>query len=363
MQVGTISNPVVVAPGRRPVVVDPETISFLASLADGGPRTVGDDEDSVASIQLLANLGIVAADGFACQQDAQPQYTPTLADLHLKRSVVSVQWLVSRLSRAVQLAASPAGVVTGVLLLIGALIYITLLAPTSDTVAPLLDHPVAVVLLAGAWSVLGAIPHEAGHFAVARQRGHNPEVGVGLYLTGPVLYTDLTCLELEAKQVRLRGDLAGVAVDGWLAAGLLALAGLFRSDLLHFLTLSHVMVSISNLRATEKYDGYWALRDLVDARSMSATWASPCALWTFLRHGSRSERRFSALLLVLYGGGLAYLGMTIPRWYGEVATQWQGRPDSVVTAVIVAAAYLLLLVAAVAIARRRLTRISQPTRL
>ena len=359
VRVGPPSNPVVLAPGRPPRVVEEQTRRFLAELAEQGVLDAGDDEDTATSLQLLVDCGFVTAEGVTPNAGAlEAAYTPTLTDLTLKLSVPALRRIVSVLSFLVWPATTMPGVVIGLALLCVSTVYVTLIAPVSASISPLIDHPAVTMVALFVWNLLRALPHEAGHFSVARRAGFTPDAGMGLYLYGPVFYVDLTCVELEPKQVRVRADLAGVSVDGWVCGALLVVAVVIREPWLYTLLLSDCAVALANLRPTEKYDGFWALRDIFDARGMSATWASPRRLLEFMRNGSPAEKRFSVALVGIYAFVAAWVIAATPRWVQEGVSELTQRPASVAFAALIAVAYAGIIIGSVAIVKRRIGRVA-----
>lgn len=347
----------VLAPGRSPRVVDEHTRQFLSALAEQGVLNAGVDEDTAQSLQLLVDCGFVTVEGIVPNDDTREgSYTPTLTDLTLKRSVPALRRVLSIVSILVLPATNAPGVVIGLALLAVSTLYVTLIAPVSASMSPLIDHPAVMMLALFGWNLLMAVPHEAGHFAVARRAGFAPNAGFGLYLYGPVLYVDLTCLELESKWVRVRADLAGVSVDGWACGVLLVVAWITGEPWLHTLLLSSCMVALANLRPTEKYDGFWALRDILDARGMSATWASPRRLMDFMRNGSPSEKRFSWTLVGIYAIMASWLGVAAPRWVQEGYSELTQRPITVLFASFIALAYAGVIIVSMWIVKQRIKR-------
>lgn len=357
VQVGPSSNPVVLAPGRAPQVVDQHTRDFLAALARQGVLEAGDDEDTAESLRLLVGCGFVTVEGILPRAGVgETAYTPTLTDLTLKRPMPAVRRIVSVLSLLVGPATTPPGVAIGLALLCVSAVYVTLIAPAGVSLSPLIDSPAPVMVVLFGWNLLRALPHEAGHFAVARQAGYSPDVGMGLYLYGPVFYVDLTCLEMEPRHVRVRADLAGVGIDGWVCGALLVVVVVTGEPWLQTLLLSDCVVALVNLRPTEKYDGFWALRDILDARGMSATWASPRRLLTFMRSGSPAEKRFSRALVGTYVLMFVWVITATPRWMREGLSELSQRPVEVLFAALIAVSYAGIIMLSVTLAKRRIRR-------
>lgn len=362
VRVGPPSNPVVLVPGQAPRVVDEHTRRFLAALTQQGVLEAGNDEDTAASLQLLVDCGFVTAQGVTPQVGGGATYTPTLTDLTLKRPVPALRRIVRFLSRFVWPATTSTGVAIGLILLALSTVYVMLIAPVAASLSPLIDQPALMIVGLLVWNLLRALPHEAGHFAVARRAGYIPDAGMGLYLYGPALYVDLTCLELEPRRVRVRADLAGVSVDGWLCGALLVIAIATGETWLHTVLLTDCAVALANLRPTEKYDGFWALRDILDARGMSATWASPRRLLEFLQRGSQAEKRFSRALVGIYAFAVVWVIAVAPRWVQESLSELRQRPIEVLFAAIVAVCYVGIIVGSVTLLRRRIARAADRAR-
>lgn len=116
----------------------------------------------------------------------------------------------------------------------------------------LLDRPGTTILAVFVAQIVRLLLHESGHYAVAAQCGNQPPVGYGLYLTGPSLYVNLSQLEPEPVSIRLRGDLAGLAIDGYVIAVLTAVYLWHPDGLAAIVLLSLCTVAVGSLRPTEK---------------------------------------------------------------------------------------------------------------
>ncbi|SDO55446.1 hypothetical protein [Geodermatophilus sp. DSM 45219] len=111
--------------------------------------------------------------------------------------------------------------------------------------------------------VLSMVFHEIGHVTACRYGGARPgDMGVGLYLVWPALYSTVTDTYRLGRVGRLRTDLAGVYFN---AVFMAVLTGLYlRTDatwLLPGILLMHVQAAQQFLPSI-RFDGYYMLADL-----------------------------------------------------------------------------------------------------
>lgn len=356
VRVGFNGNPVVLVPGRDPLVVDADTHDFLLRVANEDasvPALVMDDYDTARSVQLLVDHGVL--EGESADRTIRHQtYAPSLSDLYFRRDSHLLQQLFAGVAAATgRLVASTASVGSGLAMLLAASAFVIWTFPVTSTMTTVLDSPGTAIMLVFAAQAVRLLLHESGHYAVAAQCGDRPRVGLGLYVAGPSLYVNLSHLESERVSTRLRGDLAGLAVDGYLIA-ILTLAYLWHPHgLAAIVLLSLCTVALSSLRPTEKSDGYWALRDAMGARAVSATWATPRALLTALRAQEAAVRRFARALVAIYIAFGVVALCSLPRWlFGTYRAVIEGGPRSLAVVLLAGVAYPTMMVIALLVVRR-----------
>lgn len=357
VRVGFRGNPVVLVPGRDPLVVDGDTHAFLLRVANehaDAPVLVMDDYETARSIQLLVDHGVL--EGKSADLTARHQtYGASLSDLYFRRDSRLLQQSFARIAAATgHLVASTASVGFGLAMLLVASAFAIWALPVTSTMDTVLDRPGSSILLVFISQAGRLLMHESGHYAVGAQCGDRPEVGYGLYLAGPSLYVNLSHLESERVATRIRGDLAGLAVDGYLIA-ILTLAYLWHpSGLAAIVLLSLCTVALASLRPTEKSDGYWALRDAMGARAVSATWATPRALLAALRAQEAVVRRFARVLVAIYAVLSMVALCSLPRWLsGAYRAAIEAGPRSLAVVLLAGVAYPTMMAVAFLAARQR----------
>lgn len=319
VRLGTEDNPVVTVPGVGTLVVDPATMTFLRAVAAGDHPVLASDAATCESMARLAGAGILEPiQGEEVSTEPPPCYRPAITDLVIRRNHGALGTAVRLISHVVAPATTVVGVGVGLILLFVGAAYATFLMPVRHTLGGLANEPLAALAALVGWHALRAVAHEGGHFAVARRAGERPPVGFGLYLWGPVLFVDLSCLDTAARGIRLRADLAGASVDGWLVAALTGISLTSPNGLVGVLLISSCAVGLANLRPTEKFDGYWALRDALNARAMAATWGTPRGMLEAARGSDRAGRRFARLLLLAYLVGVLWMVAAAPRWFAGI---------------------------------------------
>ncbi|MEO5316312.1 hypothetical protein PV772_19705 [Pseudarthrobacter sp. CC12] len=358
VRLGTEDNPVVTVPeAPAPLIVDAGTLNFLLELQRGAQPNISDDPVSQESIRLLAKMGIIESTGRSIETtEAASRYGTTITDLVIKRPSPWIGAVVRSIAVVTRPLTSWAGVLTGLLLLMITSVYSTLIMPVQPTVDFVSDNALGFILTAIVWQMLRGAAHESGHYAVARATGQDPPVGMGLYLYGPVLYVDLTCLDTQTRSIRIRADLAGAAIDGWVTAGLTGLYLATSDSTTAALLLTSCAVALSNLRPTDKYDGFWALRDLLEARPMSATWAAPRKLLKAVHSQRAADRRFARTLIALYAVAIIWFAISAPRWLAGTVSAAVAEPGRITNFAVIALVYSLVATAAVITARRPTTK-------
>ena len=128
------------------------------------------------------------------------------------------------------------------------------------------------------------LSHEFGHAAASYRFGVKPkEIGIGLYLIFPVLYTDVTDIWRLSKWKRVIVNLGGLYVQ--LLINLLIIGFLVanfgdydRITISRYLLQLNVAMLIINTLPFIKLDGYWIYSDLFSLPNLHRQ-ASVCLLW------------------------------------------------------------------------------------
>jgi putative peptide zinc metalloprotease protein len=122
----------------------------------------------------------------------------------------------------------------------------------------LLFYPIVIMIL---------LIHELGHAAASYRFGINPkEIGIGLYLIFPVLYTDVTDIWKINKMKRMIVNLGGIYFQ--MIVNLILIFCLFQnlgnpemSSNFHYLIQLNIATMIVNIIPFIKFDGYWLYSD------------------------------------------------------------------------------------------------------
>jgi putative peptide zinc metalloprotease protein len=111
---------------------------------------------------------------------------------------------------------------------------------------------------------LSFLIHEIGHVVAAlRYKISVGNMGVGLYLFRPVLYTDLSDAWRLDKKKRVVTDLGGVYFQGIFLLLLSICLLFYHTDTLKISILSILAAIITNLNPVLRFDGYWIATDLL----------------------------------------------------------------------------------------------------
>lgn len=114
-------------------------------------------------------------------------------------------------------------------------------------------------------NIASAFLHELGHVATAYRVGCPVgEIGVGIYLFNPVMYTRLTQAYYLEKKDRILINIGGIYFESVLLIVFALFALYLNSDILALITINIGAGIIKNLSPFTKLDGYWLLSDWLE---------------------------------------------------------------------------------------------------
>jgi putative peptide zinc metalloprotease protein len=132
------------------------------------------------------------------------------------------------------------------------------------------DRPSSLLLVVGLF-FLSIFFHEMGHASGCRYGGATPgAVGVGIYVSTPAFYTDLTDGYRLGRSGRVRGDLGGVYFNAVFAVAVFAAYLISGSTVLLVVIVAMIAEIIEQMMPFVRYDGYWAISDLVGVPDLYA---------------------------------------------------------------------------------------------
>ncbi|WP_455639158.1 hypothetical protein [Parabacteroides sp.] len=113
--------------------------------------------------------------------------------------------------------------------------------------------------------------HELGHASACKYYGiQHGAIGFGLYLTFPVLYTDVTEVWKLNRIQRCVVNIAGVYFQSYCLIGLLIGFFLTGNNILRYLILIMNFGFLMTLNPFFKFDGYWIASDLLGVPNLRA---------------------------------------------------------------------------------------------
>lgn len=122
--------------------------------------------------------------------------------------------------------------------------------------------------------------HELGHASACKYFGvKHGGIGFGLYLTFPVLYTDVTEIWKLGRKQRCVVNLAGVYFQSYWLIGLLIGFFLSGNDILRYLILIMNFGFLMTLNPFFKFDGYWIVSDLLGVPNLRTRSKELLAYW------------------------------------------------------------------------------------
>lgn len=128
------------------------------------------------------------------------------------------------------------------------------------------DGAANVYVLAGVlgFMLLSSLFHELGHASACKFYGiRHGGIGFGLYLTFPVLYTDVTEVWRLGRKQRCMVNLAGVYFQMYVLAALLVVYYWTGYDIVRYMVLIINLGFLMTLNPFFKFDGYWIASDLL----------------------------------------------------------------------------------------------------
>jgi putative peptide zinc metalloprotease protein len=112
-------------------------------------------------------------------------------------------------------------------------------------------------------SLLGAFVHETGHASALVSNGcTQTEIGFGLYIYYPVLYTDVSEAWKLPRQRRALIDVGGVYFQSVFQLLLLSLFFINGSPILIYFFLFNDLIMFRTMNPFLRMDGYWLVADL-----------------------------------------------------------------------------------------------------
>lgn len=130
----------------------------------------------------------------------------------------------------------------------------------------LFNNKVNVYLVVGLFAFMlgSSFFHELGHASACKHFGvRHGDIGFGLYLNFPVLYTDVTEVRKLDRTQRCVVNLAGVYFQSYWLIILLSVFLLTGNDIVRYLILVMNLGFVMTLNPFFKFDGYWLASDLL----------------------------------------------------------------------------------------------------
>lgn len=228
-------------------------------------RALSADQVSYLLDNRLRPAGIVASEPGAVAEVAVPMRSDPLLALRFRVAVVPerLSWVIAGILRPFFLPP----VVPAVLASFVALDVTIVLQGGIGRIEPsalALVHQPTLTLLVLAMLLTCAAFHECGHVAACRYGGCRPgNMGFGIYLVWPALYSTVTDAYRLSRAGRLRVDLGGVYFNLVFMIGM-SLAYLYygSSWLLLAIALMHVE-TVRQFLPFIRLDGYYILSDLI----------------------------------------------------------------------------------------------------
>ena len=227
-------------------------------------RSLAAEQVSYLLDYRLRPVGILATDETEAGSPAKPRPDPLLA-LRFRVAVIPerVSWVIAGIFKSFFFPAVVLGGLAAFVMLDLAVILQGGLGHIESSALALVRRP-ELTLLVMALVLASAVFHECGHVAACRYGGARPgNMGFGVYLVWPALYSTVTEAYRLSRRGRLRTDLGGVYFNVLFIAGMCAAyleTGapwlLVAIGLMHVETMRQFIPFI-------RLDGYYILSDLI----------------------------------------------------------------------------------------------------
>lgn len=163
-------------------------------------------------------------------------------------------------------------------------------------------------MLVGLLGLLAAFVHEMGHASALASYGcKQTEIGVGLYIYFPVLYTDVSEAWKLTRWQRATIDIAGVYFQSSFMLLMLVLFYVTGSDLYLFAFLFMDLTTANTLNPFLRMDGYWLVADIFGIFNLREQSVNLLGRYIGKLFGARGASR--AKPLALSRGGKIALGV------------------------------------------------------
>jgi putative peptide zinc metalloprotease protein len=151
------------------------------------------------------------------------------------------------------------------------------------------DRPASLLLLGAL--ILGSIfVHEMGHASGCRYGGATPgALGVGVYVSTPAFFTDLSDGYRLGRWGRVRGDLGGVYFNAVYAVAVFPFYLITGSPVLLLVITAMILEIIEQMLPFVRSDGYWVISDLAGVPDLFSY------LGSAIRRGQRSGAQVTGL--------------------------------------------------------------------
>jgi putative peptide zinc metalloprotease protein len=211
-------------------------------------------------LEKLYPLGLIEAN--LGQENEKPLDRPEMAlGLRVKKHVVSAR-SVRATTRVLQHLFHLPIVVVFVAAFVALIIDMVLSGHLSTSVAALINRPQLTLVLLGL-VLVSMVFHEMGHASACRYGGATPgEIGGGLYLMWPALYTNVTDAYRLGRGGRVRTDLGGIYFNAVFCVVLGAIYQITGYAPLILAVATTAILMLEQLLPFVRFDGYWIVSDL-----------------------------------------------------------------------------------------------------
>lgn len=227
-------------------------------------RTLGAEQVSYLLDQRLRPVGVLAADDGGSGGTAKPRPDPLLS-LRFRVAVVPERtaWVIAGIFQSFFLRPVMFAALALFVILDAVIVFQGGYAQVESSALVLVHRPELTLLVLGTLLV-SAVFHECGHVAACRYGGARPgNMGFGIYLVWPALYSTVTESYRLGRIGRLRTDLGGVYFNAVFIAGM---SVVYCETGAPWLLISIALLHVETMRQFIPFirlDGYYILSDII----------------------------------------------------------------------------------------------------
>lgn len=168
-----------------------------------------------------------------------------------------------------------------------------------------INTEISIYLIIGmiSYIIISSLLHELGHASACVYYGlKHGDIGIGLYLNFPVLFTDVTEIWKLKRSERCIVNIAGVYFQSYCMIILITMYFLLKNEIIGYLILIMDFGFLLTLNPFFKFDGYWIASDLLGVPNLRQR-SKEVVRYVFNYLFHRNEKNEMPYLIKMSSGG------------------------------------------------------------